>query len=150
MIEVRLLGSGDEDVVAYLSLHDPEFDVSPSTAEPLEPLSLDDTAAFLADPSVKFWCAFDGDVVVGHLFCIVHPIRSAPGREVLLYEIGVHQERRREGVGSQLMAALHEWVASTEIRAMWVLADDAEATAFYESSGWAVDEDQPTYLTLDR
>jgi GNAT superfamily N-acetyltransferase len=150
VISVRLLGLGDEDMVTHLSLHDPEFDVSPSTAEPLEPLSPSDTAAFLADPNVLYWCAFDGGDVVGHLFCIVHPIRSAPGREVLLYEIGVHHERRREGIGTQLMQALDDWVATNDIRAMWVLADDAEATAFYRSSGWQVASDQPTYLTRDR
>lgn len=150
MITIRRLGPGDEDVVTYLSLEDPSFDAHPGKAEPLEALSATATAAFLADPSVLHWVAFDGEEIVGHMFCVVHPIRTPPGREVLLFEIGVHHERRRQGIGRRLMGALGDWLATTDIRSAWVLADDADATAFYEACGYTVAADQPTYLTFDR
>lgn len=146
MITVRLLEPGDEAIVTRLALDDPSFDAHPDEADPLEPLTLQDTALFLRDPSVRYWCAFEDDEVVGHLLALVHRIRSAPGFEVVLFEIGVHHTRRREAIGRQLMAALDEWVATTPIRSIWVLADDADATAFYEACGYERDDDQPTYL----
>lgn len=150
MITIRLLGPGDEAVVEGLSLDDPSFDAHPDEAQPLEPLSPTETTAFLADPAVRYWCAFDDGEVVGHLLALVHRIRSAPGFEVVLFEVGVHHARRREGIGRRLAAALDDWVATTPIRSIWVLADDEDATAFYEACGYTRAEDPPTYLERTR
>lgn len=83
---------------------------------------------------------------VGELFCVIHRIAAAPGREVLLYEIGVHQEHRRRGIGRALLGALDTWLANTPITSVWLLADDAEAAEFYEACGFTSPGDQPRYF----
>lgn len=77
---------------------------------------------------------------------MVHRVASKPGREVLLYEIGVHRTRRREGIGRALLTALDEWLAGTDIASVWVLADNDDAAAFYEACGYDRPDDQPAYL----
>lgn len=146
MITIRLLGPGDEAVLGALAADGAAFERDPHTAEGSEPLSQAEAEAFLADPTVRYWVAFDGAQPVGELFCVVHRVASKPGREVLLYEIGVHRTRRREGIGRTLLAALDQWLATTNITSVWVLADNDGAAAFYQACGYDRPDDQPTYL----
>ena len=148
---IRLLGPGDEALVVDLALDDAAFGHEPDVDDALEPLTADQAAGFLRDPAVRYWVAVEASEdgagqVVGQLYCVVHPIRSQPGREVLLFEIATRHDRRRQGIGRALLAALDGWMAGEGIVTAWVLADDADAAAFYAACGWTVQPDQPTYL----
>lgn len=157
MIAVRLLGPGDEDVLGVVTAALAAFglDADEPAESGSEPLDAAGRGGFLADPAVRFWVAVDddgpgidvgGSHVVGELFCVIHPIPHQPGREVLLYDIGVHERRRREGIGRALLTELDRWAAGAGIGAIWVLAADDEASAFYAACGYAAPTDQPTYL----
>ena len=145
-ITTRRLRPGDEAILAYLAERDAEFDLE-GRGEPLAPLAADRAAAYLANPDVLHWVAFQGDRVAGSLYCVALPLRSGDGREVLLYEIGVHQECRRQGIGKRLIAEMEGWMRDNGVAEVWVLCDNPGAQAFYEACGFAVDPEQPVYMT---
>lgn len=144
--EIRRLGPADEAILTMLAVDDAAFDLDGrgSTAPPLTP---DASRAYLADPAVLFWAAEDGGAVVGFLSCVVVPLRHGHGRELLLYEIGVHHAWRRKGVGATLLEAMDRWMVDHHVRDVWVLADNPGAVDFYRACGFTAAEDQPVYLT---
>lgn len=148
-LTIRRLGPGDDAILARLATEGPDFDVA-GRAAPETPLTPARSARFLANPAVLQWVAFagdNGDEPVGMLFCLHLPLPSGDGEEVLLHEIGVRQEWRRRGVGRALMAALTAWMRAATVPEVWVLADNPTATRFYAACGFAVEDEQPTYLT---
>jgi GNAT superfamily N-acetyltransferase len=172
-IHIRRLGPGDEAVLAALAQDNALFDVD-GRSESETPLAPEQAAEYLANPAVLHWVAFArgdtpvgdtpvgdtpvGDTPVGDLFCLVVPLSSGIGREVLLYEMGVHTAWRRQGVGRALMNQLDAWMREHGVPDVWVLADNDDAAAFYHACGFAPDPDaaetetgQPLYLvrTLD-
>ncbi|MDQ1701729.1 MAG: hypothetical protein QOF57_981 [Frankiaceae bacterium] len=151
MAQVRRLGPGDEDVLRLLAERDPEFDIADRHAEPerLDPLTDTQARAYLADPTVLFWVAEEGADVVGFLSCNVMPYRAQPARELLLYEIGVHRDRRRRGIGRSLVARMTDWMDANGIGEVWLGADNAGAEQFYLACGFELD-DPATYMILRR
>jgi GNAT superfamily N-acetyltransferase len=143
---VRRLGAGDEQVLAQLALDDAHFDLE-ERGGALRPLPADAAAAYLADPSVLHWIAEADDVVLGHLLAYVERRRSGDALQVLLYEIGVRAERRREGVGRALIGALEAWMRDAGAVEAWVLADNRGAEAFYAACGFERDAEQPVSFT---
>ena len=125
-MNVRRLGPGDELVLASLA-----------DGDALEPTA---AAAYLADPAVLHWLADDGGSVVGHLLAYLERRRHGDALQVLLYEIEVREDRRREGIGRALVRALDEWMRAQHVAEVWVLADNAGAEAFYVACGFARDE----------
>lgn len=144
--EIRRLGPADEPILTRLGADDAAFDLDGqgSTAPPLDPEA---ARTYLADPAVLFWVAEDGPEVAGFLSCVVVPLRHGHGREVLLYEIGVHHGWRRQGVGGALLEVMDRWMVDHGVRDVWVLADNPGAVAFYRACGFTAAPEQPVYLT---
>ena len=57
--------------------------------------------------------------------------------EVLLYEIGVHPNYRRRGIGKALIEEVKKWAKEVEADEVWVLTekDNEAAMAMYKSAG---------------
>jgi GNAT superfamily N-acetyltransferase len=146
-IRVRRLGPGDEAVLEQLAADEPDFDV-PGRSQPAEPVSRADVAAYLADPTVLHWVAEDDDYVVGDLLCYVERRSTARPRDLLLYEIGVRDRYRRQGIGTRLLEVMRKWMDDESVKDVWVLADNPEAEKFYASFGFARDEEQPVQMSL--
>jgi GNAT superfamily N-acetyltransferase len=148
-IQVRRLGPGDETVLQQLAADDPDFDV-PGRSEPAEPVPRADLTAYLADPTVLHWVAEDAGLVVGDLLCYVERRSTKRPRDLLLYEIGVRERYRRQGVGTRLLESMRKWMEDESVEEVWVLADNREAEKFYASFGFVRDEEQPVQMTLSR
>jgi len=142
-MNVRLLGPGDEAVVARLVDEDVDFDLDGRGGGDAPA----DLVAYLADPAVLHWVAEADGEPVGHLHCTIVRLSYGPGRELLLYEIGVREAWRRQGVGRALMAAMTAWMDAEGVAEVWVLADNPGARDFYAAVGFVADPEQPTYMT---
>lgn len=143
---VRRLRPGDEAGLEQLARNEPDF-----TGEaPSPPLAPADARAYLADPHVWHWHAEDDHgQPVGFLMAYVHRQRHGAALHVMFDEIGVREAWRRRGVGRALLAALHDQMRESGIAEVWVLADNPEAQAFYESCGYGADELQGVMLSRD-
>ncbi|MEX2646507.1 MAG: GNAT family N-acetyltransferase [Gaiellaceae bacterium] len=142
-VHIRLLGPGDEAVLALLAAEDPDFDV-PGGSVPREPTP--EPAAYLADPGVLHWVAEEDGRVVGFLLAYVQRRRAGDATQLMLYEIGVREAFRRRGVGRLLVGAMREWMEAHGVRTAWVLATP-EAEAFYVACGFTPDV-VPVQMTL--
>lgn len=147
-VSIRRLGPGDEAILQLLAEQDADFDLD-DRGEALPPLKPAQAQRYLANPNVLHWAAFEQNEVVGFLYCSLVMLRSDPGQELLLYEIGVRQRVRRQGVGRALLTHMENWMQNNEVSAVWVLADNAVAVAFYRGCGFATESPQPVYLTRD-
>jgi len=68
---------------------------------------------------------------------------------IYLYEIGVHPEYRRKGIGAALIGALKEDCRNRDILKIWVgtEADNLAARRLYESTGATFErEDHVEYV----
>jgi GNAT superfamily N-acetyltransferase len=146
-LTIRLLGPGDEAVLRVLAEDDRDFDLA-ERGTPQRSLTGDDATAYLRDPSVLHWVAEEEGVIVGHLLSYIERRRAGFPRQLLLYEVGVREASRRQGVGRALMQAMREWMASESIPEAWVLSDNPIAEAFYEACGFTRDDEQPVQMTL--
>ena len=149
MGKVRRLRAGDEHILRLLALRDPDFDIADRrpAAAPLDPLTDDEARRYLSDPTVLFWVADEGADIVGFLSCNVMPYRAQPARELMLYEIGVHRDHRRRGIGRALVAAMTEWMSENGVPEVWLGADNPGAEQFYLACGFEID-DPATYMIL--
>ena len=124
-VEVRRLGPGDEDAVrAARALFD---DPPEETA----------TRRFLAEPTHHLLVAYgEAAAPVGFVSGVevTHPDK---GTEMFLYELGVDESARRQGVGRALVQALAALAREQGCYDMWVLADadNAAAQATYTRAG---------------
>lgn len=145
-VTIRQLRPGDEPVLALLATSDADFDLE-GRGVSLLPLAPEAAREFLSNPAVQFWTAHDGDEVVGFLYCIVLPLRSGDGRELLLYEIGVRKAARRKGAGRALLRCMEAWMLSNDVGEVWVCADNPAAVEFYRGFGFDAPVGQPVYMT---
>ena len=95
------------------------------------------TREFLGDPRHHLLMAFDeGGAPVGFISGVetTHPDK---GTEMFLYELGVAEHARRQGVGRALTRALADLARERGCYGMWVgtESDNAAARATYESAG---------------
>jgi ribosomal protein S18 acetylase RimI-like enzyme len=124
-VDVRRLGPGDEEAVhAARSL----FDKAPDAEA---------TRRFLAEPTHHLLVAYDGaDTPLGFVSGVelTHPDK---GTEMFLYELGVDESARGQGVGRTLVQALAALAREHGCYDMWVLADadNAAAQATYARAG---------------
>ena len=124
-VEVRRLGPGDEDAVrAARALFD-------------DPPEEDATRRFLAEPTHHLLVAY-GKAATPLGFVsgveITHPDK---GTEMFLYELGVDESARRQGIGRTLVQGLAALAREQGCYDMWVLADadNAAAQATYTGAG---------------
>lgn len=144
-VSIKRLDVGDESILEFLALHDADFDLDDRGA-PHQPLELETTKRFLEHPDVLLWVAVDENAIVGFLQCNIILLRSRLGQELVLYEIGVHQNWRRQGIGRALLNQMETWMRENNVAVVWVLADNQEAVEFYRSSGFEAENPQPTYM----
>lgn len=69
--------------------------------------------------------------------------------EILLYEIGVHKDHRRKGVGKALIEKVKKWAFEVEADEIWVLTNTSniEAMTLYNSAGGKKDIPGTTMFT---
>jgi ribosomal protein S18 acetylase RimI-like enzyme len=92
---------------------------------------------FLSDQNNLFLLAFEDDKPVG--FLTAHRLQRFDKRkaEILLYEIGVHQDYRRKGVGKSLINEVKKWANEVGAAEIWVLTEKTNpaAISLYQSVG---------------
>lgn len=143
---VRRLRPGDEAILDLLAREDGDFDVA-GRSGPRQPLDRDTARTYLADEAVLHWIAEDpAGTVLGAMSAYRLRKRVGDPAEVLLYEIGVRAAHRRRGIGRSLVDALSGWMREQQIREVWVLAGNPEATAFYRACGFEIPAAPSTYL----
>ncbi|HEX3776554.1 MAG TPA: GNAT family N-acetyltransferase [Polyangiaceae bacterium] len=147
-LSIKRLGPGDEASLEILAREDADFDLE-GRGQPLEPLKPVMAQRYLANPAVLHWVALDGEAIVGFLYCIHLPLRSGIGHEVLLYEIGVRQAYRRQGIGRTLLTHMENWMQTMGATEVWVAADNRVAVDFYRGSGFSAPSDQPVYMSRE-
>jgi aminoglycoside 3-N-acetyltransferase I len=88
-----------------------------------------------------FWAiaALAGDEVVGGLTAHTLPMTRSEAAEVFIYDIAVHADHRRAGVGGLLISTLREAAHAAGGHDVFVSVDaaDDEAIAFYRAVGGA-------------
>jgi ribosomal protein S18 acetylase RimI-like enzyme len=147
-VSIRRLGPGDEPMLELLAMEDADFDLDERGA-PLRPLDPVGARTYLANPAVLHWVAEEGNRVTGHLYCVLLPLRTGSGQELLLYEIGVRSSWRRRGTGRALLTHMEDWMRANGVDEVWVLADNQIAVDFYRGCGFAAEEAQPVYMTRE-
>jgi len=145
-VAIKRLGPGDEATLELLAEDDADFDLD-GRSSALPPLKPGMAQRYLANPSVLHWVAVQAGVVTGFLYCAHVLLRSHPGHELLLYEIGVRQAHRRKGIGRALLDHMARWMQQNEVSEVWVCAESSVAVDFYRGCGFASEEPQPVYLT---
>lgn len=133
----------------------------------LRPLNLDDVDAVLAAGDLfvikptREWAAMFLNRVGHHMILaeedgravgfisgmeICHPDK---GSEMLLYELGVDDEARRQGVGTDLCQALIDQAKAEGCFGMWapMSVENEAASATYEAAG-AVAAAQPAHIAF--
>ncbi len=94
------------------------------------------TARFIASPDHHLLFAYEDDRPVGMVSGVetTHPDK---GTEMFLYELGVDEPARRQGVGRALVEALASVARERGCCSMYTLADDdnVAARATYGSAG---------------
>jgi ribosomal protein S18 acetylase RimI-like enzyme len=123
-MDIRTLGPGEDAAVA---------DVEHLFDGPVKAAA---AARFLADPDHHLLVAYDRERPVGFVSGIelTHPDK---GTEMFLYELGVDEAARRQGIGRALVEALGARARERGCYGMFVLTDDdnAAARATYRSAG---------------
>ena len=98
---------------------------------------------FLGEPTAHLCIAYEVGEPVGFVSGVetTHPDK---GTEVLLYELGVSERWRRQGIGTALVRALADRARDRRCYGMWVLTDRANAAALatYRRAGAAEESDQ--------
>jgi ribosomal protein S18 acetylase RimI-like enzyme len=118
-VTVRRLGPGDEAVVRRL-------------AEDVEPQS-----DLLAEERTIFLVAFDGHDPIGFLLAYELSRRRGERSQLFVYEVGVGEGRRRQGVATALFRELARIARARGIRRGFVLTNEANEAAMelYRSLG---------------
>ena len=103
------------------------------------------TERFLDTPGHHLLLAWDGDRPVGFVSGVemTHPDK---GTEMFLYELGVAEEAQNRGIGSALVAALHELAREKGCYGMWVLTDDDNHAALKAYRRTPPQEEAPNHL----
>jgi N-acetylglutamate synthase-like GNAT family acetyltransferase len=145
VIAIRRLGPGDETVLAALARDDAAFDEQ-GRGRPRESISPSAAAEYLANEQVLHWVAESAGAVVGHVLCYVQRRRADEPVQLMLYEIGVRDNRRREGIGRALVAEMDAWMSKNGVSKVWVLST-AEAEPFYAACGFSRDDPAPIQMS---
>jgi len=123
-LELRWMTSGDVDTIAsagYLFDDDPEPEW---------------TEKFLRQPNHHLCIAYVDDEPAGFVSGveITHPDK---GTEMLLYELGVDEDYRRNGIGRALVVAIRDYSHERGCSGLWVPVDDDNepALAMYNTTG---------------
>jgi aminoglycoside 6'-N-acetyltransferase I len=116
-VEIRLLGRGDEQILADVVPDVFDHAVQPQLA-----------AEFLSDPRHHIAVALDASRVVGFASGVhyVHPDKQP---ELWVNEVGVAPTHQRRGLAKQLLGALFDAGRAAGCREAWVLTDRSNTAA---------------------
>lgn len=132
-MQLRRLGPDDEAaVLAAATL----FDTPPTP---------DWTRRFLTAQGHHLLMSFADGIGTGFVSGVelVHPDK---GTEMFLYELGVHHDHRRQGIGRALVTALAELARERGCYGMWVLTDDDNEAALGAYRGGGAGSPEPTVM----
>jgi GNAT superfamily N-acetyltransferase len=124
-VEIRRLESGDFELLARA------VETFTGVRAPAPDL-------FLEQPRTHAFVALDGEDVIG--WCYGYELLRPEGRWMMfLKQIEVLEQRRREGVGRELLEAFVALARSKGHRRMWLYTDagDRAARGLYEGAGGA-------------
>ncbi len=135
-ITVRRLRPGDDAILSYLATHNASFGTIDERSE-LVPLTEAETVAFLADDRTATFVAFAGEEPAG--FCYTNELyrRHTALRHLCIYELGVSERHRNQGVGQALLDAVADHARGQGIAQGFVIAHatNTAACALYEAAG---------------
>jgi ribosomal protein S18 acetylase RimI-like enzyme len=116
-IEIRLLGAGDDAILASVAAGVFDDRVQPRLA-----------SEFLADPRHHIAVACEAGQVVGFVSAVdyVHPDKP---RELFINEVGVAPTHQRQGLATRLLSAVLEAGRAAGCRQAWVLTERSNAAA---------------------
>jgi len=140
------LALATEAVIATLAKEEAAFDIE-GRGHPRASIGEAAAADYLADEQVLHWVGEEAGAVVGHLLCYVQRRRASDPLQLMLYEIGVRKNYRRQGVGRALIGEMEEWMTENRVASVWVLADNDVAEAFYTACGFSRDDPQPVQMS---
>lgn len=143
---IRRLNSDDAPVLELIARDARDFDIT-GRSEAAEPLESADAQTFLTHPDILFWVAEQDDQVVGFLLCFVQYLWHQPFRELMLYEIGVRESARRQGIGRVLVETMESWMLEHDVADVWVPADNSGAEAFYRACGFEREDEQAVMMS---
>jgi len=135
-ITIRRLRPGDDAVLASLATHNATFGTA-AEREALHPLTEAETIAFLADDRTATFVAFAGEEPVGFVYTNELFRRHTALRHMCIYEIGVSERFRNQGVGQALLDAVADHARTQGIGQGFVItnASNPAAAKLYESAG---------------
>lgn len=151
-IEVRRLTVGDEEIVRRLSLEDARFEEAGVEPRARTPHTIGSAREFLAVDTNEQLAAFAGDELVGQLLAYELTRRHGDGKMMFIYEIGVRDDYRRNGVGRLLFDGLKEVCRERGIARSFVITNERneEAMAFYRALGATRDATDEAVFDFDR
>lgn len=105
--------------------------------EPTNELSDEYVASILGRPETWVISAIEDGLPVGGVIAHAIPMTREPIRELFVYDVAVHSDHQRRGVGGAMMRFLGKAAAEEAIRIMFVAADDDDrhAIEFYRALG---------------
>lgn len=134
MNDIKIRKLTEKDVTAFealLHLFNQAFE---------EERTLSDAAhlsALLKNPQFIVMAAFSGEKILGGLTAYELPMYYGNETEIFLYDMAIHPDHQRKGIGKQLLAFLKDYCAQNKINTFFVLAheEDTHALEFYHSTG---------------
>lgn len=140
MLEIKLLGPSDEDLLSNAAADVFDHPVVPSSA-----------AEFLRDPRHRLVAALDGNTVMGFVSGVIylHPDKPAP--ELWINEIGVAPTYQRRGIGNALLQAILAEAKRSGCTEAWVLTEreNIPAIALYSAAGGMESSPDPVMFTFN-
>lgn len=149
-ITVRRLVPGDEAILAHLARHNDRFGSMEERTE-LLPLNEADAFAFLRDDRTATFVAFSGDEPVGFAYACELYRRHTALRHLCVYELGVSDRHRKQGVGPALLDAIGDHARAQGIDRGFVIThtSNAAAMALYEKAGAQRTADDDAVFAFD-
>jgi ribosomal protein S18 acetylase RimI-like enzyme len=139
LTEVRLLGPGDESVLA---------NAGPDVFD--DPIDMRATTEFLNDPRHHIAVAIDEGAVVGFVSAVLYVHPDKPHPELWINEVGVAPSHHRRGIAGQLLRAVLDVGREAGCTEAWVLTDRSNEAAMrlYGSAGGVEAPDDQVMFTF--
>ena len=131
-LHTKRLGSGDLELARRtITLMAEVFE------EPYEQVSDAYLEGLLSRPDFWIIAALEGDQPIGGLTGYTLPMTRTQSSEVFIYDLAIHQDHQRKGIGRLLVNALLKGAQAEGIESVFVPADneDEHAIEFYRAIG---------------